>query len=136
VLYKEVDKAGACHLYPLKDTVGQINVGKQGLSDHLGCLAEGSGIDHSGIGRKISVGGIGGNLDYKGHQLCFGQLSLGKGGGKARMDQRAKLLLCLFYSIKHVYTPLFDHPMMKSPSKWAEIILKMRFFPLFIDRMQ
>ena len=89
---EQVDEAGAGHLHLGEDAAldgGQV--GDEGVSDHPGSLAPGTGTGHGQVGGDVTVLGVGGDLYDESGQLGFGQGAVGHGGLGRSGQQRAGL---------------------------------------------
>ena len=92
---EQVDETGAGDLDLGKHAVGQVGqVGQQGLCDHPGGLAPGTGTGHGQVGGDVAVLHVGGDLHDEGGQLGFRQGAVGHGGLCRSGQQRTGLVQC------------------------------------------
>ena len=92
---EQVDETGAGDLDLGKHAVGQVGqVGQQGLCDHSGGLAPGTGTGHGQVGGDVAVLHVGGDLHDEGGQLGFRQGAVGHGGLCRSGQQRTGLVQC------------------------------------------
>ena len=92
---EQVDETGAGDLDLGKHAVGQVGqVAQQGLCDHSGGLAPGTGTGHGQVGGDVAVLHVGGDLHDEGGQLGFRQGAVGHGGLCRSGQQRTGLVQC------------------------------------------
>ena len=86
LLHVKIDEAGAGHLAALHRQLPEIKAFQQRSRYFLRGTAHGTGIHHGGIGGKVAVFGVGGDLHHIGGGFGSGQQPLGSRRGKGRPD--------------------------------------------------
>ena len=89
--YKKVDEAGAGHLRPLEGGALQVHLLTQDLGNLPGGHGKGLGAGHGGVGGKVALGGIGGDLHHKGGQGGVLEGPGGNGPVEALLHQLPRL---------------------------------------------
>ena len=91
LLHVEIDEAGPGDLAALHRQGAEIKPLRQQRGKLLRGHAHGAGVDHGGVGGKVAVGGIAGDLHHKGGGFGGGQQALGGGCGKGGGNDRREL---------------------------------------------